>query len=190
MKEKLRKEIKQKRKKLSKEENRKKSLEIKKRLFELKDYTDAKIVLFYISYNFEVFTHDMIREALKNKKIVVPISNKRDFTLILSKINAWNNLELGAYGILEPKKSCIKEISEEKIDLIIVPGVAFDEKGNRLGHGKGYYDRLLEKTKAKSIGLSFELQIVKKIPTKENDMPVDMIITEKRIINCKKHINI
>ncbi len=182
MKEKLRKQIKEKRTEITKEENRKKSKKIKERLLGLKEYRDAKIVLFYVSYDGEVFTHDMIKEALDDKKVVVPISNKKNCSLSLSMLENWEDLEEGSYGILEPRKDCIKEISIDEIDLIIVPGVAFDLNGNRLGHGKGYYDRLLEKTKAISIGLAFEFQIVKDIPTDGNDVPVDIIVTEERII--------
>ncbi|OYT27742.1 5-formyltetrahydrofolate cyclo-ligase [Thermoplasmatales archaeon ex4572_165] len=184
MKEKLRKEIKQKRRNISKEENRKKSKEIKEKLFGLKEYKDAKIVLFYVSYDGEVFTHELIKEALDDKKVVVPISNKKDCSLSLSILEFWDDLIEGPYRILEPKKDCIKEISIDEIDLIVVPGVAFDENGNRLGHGKGYYDRLLEKTKAKTVGLAFEFQIVKNIPTDRNDVPVDLIITKDRIVKC------
>lgn len=183
MKEKIRKEMKEKRRKLSKEENRKKSKEIKERLFSLKEYRDAETVLFYVSYNGEVFTHDMIKESLKEKKVVVPISNKEDCSLSLSELKNWNDLETSSYGILEPKKDCVKEVSINDIDLIIVPGVAFDCKGNRMGHGKGYYDRLLaNKKQIPAVGLAFEFQIVKNIPTDSNDKPVDLIITEDRII--------
>jgi 5-formyltetrahydrofolate cyclo-ligase len=87
---------------------------------------------------------------------------------------------------LEPKSDKIKEIPLEKIELIIVPGVGFDEDGNRIGHGKGYYDNLLRNSqKILHIGLAFESQIVKKIPTNSYDIPIKMIITEKRIINSK-----
>ena len=100
MKEKLRKEIKEKRKKLNKEENRKKSKEIKERLFSLKEFKDARTVLFYISYNGEVFTHDMIRECFYNKNIIVPVSNTKDFTLTLSHLKSWEELSIDSYGIL------------------------------------------------------------------------------------------
>jgi 5-formyltetrahydrofolate cyclo-ligase len=86
---------------------------------------------------------------------------------------------------LEPKKNYIKEVSIESIDLIIVPGVVFDRNGNRIGHGMGYYDRLLKKShNIPRIGLAFEFQIVKKIEAEEHDERIDMIITEDRIINC------
>lgn len=184
MKERLRKEIKEKRKKQTKEENRKKSKEIKKKLFCLKEFKDAETILFYISYNSEVFTHQMIKEAFKDKRVVVPISNKKNYSLTLSELKSLDDLEIGSYNIPEPKKIHINEISIENIGLIIVPGVAFDKRGNRLGHGKGYYDRLLNKTNAKKIGLAFEFQILEKVPTNKYDKPADMIITEKKVIRC------
>lgn len=184
MKEKLRKEIKEKRIKQTKEENRKKSKEIKEKLFGLNEYREAKTVLFYVSYDSEVFTHEMIKEALNEKKVVVPISNKKDCSLTLSELKDWDDLEESSYGILEPKKEKIKEISIDEIDIIIVPGVAFDKFGNRLGHGKGYYDRLLKNANTTIIALAFEFQTIEKIPTDEHDKPVDMIITEDRIMKC------
>jgi len=187
MKGKLRKELMEIKRNLSKIEVLNKSNQIKERLFSLKEFKQAHAVLFYISYDNEVYTHDMIKESIsKGKRIVVPISDKENRRLILSEFDEWNNLEPGSYGILEPRKDKIKEISVEEVDLIIVPGVGFDEKGHRIGHGKGYYDNLLRNsTKALHIGLAFELQIVDHVPTEEHDVPLDGIITEKRVINCK-----
>ena len=177
--------LKNKRLNLSKDEILTKSKLIKNRLLKIGEYNRAKNILFYVSYNGEVFTHDAIKESFINKNVVVPISKKEDYSLILSKLNSFEDLVEGHYGILEPKKDKIKEISYNKIDLMIVPGIVFDLKGNRIGHGKGFYDRLLKNTKVPIIALAFEFQIVKKILAEEYDKPVDIIITEKRIIYCK-----
>jgi len=185
MKEKLRKEIKNKRRKQSKEGNRKKSKEIKERLFQFKEFKDSKTVLFYISYNGEVFTHDMILESFYKKNIIVPVSNPADHSLTLSHIKSWEELSIGSYGILEPRVEKRRKTDIKDIDLIIIPGVAFDRSGNRLGHGKGYYDKLLKKTKVTTIGLCFEFQLLEKIPMEVHDESVDIIITEKGIISCK-----
>ena len=176
--------LKNKRLNLSKDEVLAKSRQIKKRLYRIDEFKKAKNILFYISYDGEVFTHDVIKEAFFDKIVVVPISNKKDYSLILSKLNSFKDLEEGPYGILEPKKERIKEISIDEIDLIIVPGIAYDINGNRIGHGKGYYDRLLKNTNAIIVALAFEFQIMENIPTDEHDKPVDIIITEKRIIKC------
>jgi 5-formyltetrahydrofolate cyclo-ligase len=189
MKEKTRRKIKEKRRKQTKEENKQKSKEIKERLFELDEYKDAKTVLFYVSNNDEVFTHDMIRESFYKKNVIIPISNTENNILILSKLKSWDELTIGSYRILEPKKEKIRKTNINEIDLIIVPGVAFDAKGNRMGHGKGYYDRLLEnKKQIPTVGLAFEFQVVNDIPTDEYDIPVDLIITEKRIIVCSNKL--
>lgn len=185
MKDQVRRKFKQLRNDLSKSEVLEKSSKIKEKLFKLDAFRDASTILFYVSYGNEVFTHDMIKECLAaGKKIVVPISNKKNRSLILSELRNWDDLEIGSYGILEPRKECIKKFSIGEIDLIVVPGVAFDKNGNRIGHGKGYYDNLLKNSKCVSIGLAFEMQIVDGISIDENDIPVDIVITNKEIINC------
>jgi 5-formyltetrahydrofolate cyclo-ligase len=175
------------RKNLSRQDVIEKSKKIKSKLFSLNEFKQASTILFYVSYDNEVYTHDMIKELLTIKKnIVVPIACKKNRSLILSKLENWDDLSVGSYNILEPKKDRINKINLDSIDLIIVPGVGFDEKGNRIGHGKGYYDKLLKKSKqVTSIGLSFECQILKNIPTGIYDIPVNIIVTEKRIISCQ-----
>ena len=174
MKEDLRKELMKKRKILSDVDISRKSSQIEERLFEMNEYKESQTILFYVSYDNEVYTHNMIRKSMSEEKnVVVPVSNKENRTLILSK--------------LEPKKGCIEKISLDRIDLIIVPGVGFDKQGHRIGHGMGYYDKLLKNSRdASHIGLAFELQLVDKIPTEKHDVPVEKIITEKRTINCKE----
>ncbi len=164
----------------------KKSDQIKKRLFEMKEFIQAQTILFYISYNNEVFTHNMIKESISiGKRIIVPISNKDNRRLILSELKNWNILKPGSYGILEPSIESIKEVDLDIIDMIVIPGVAFDEQGYRIGHGKGYYDRLLiNSKKAIHIGLAFEFQLIDKIPIEDHDRKIDKIITEKRTISC------
>lgn len=186
MKDELRKIVKEKRNRLQKIDVLTKSSQIKKRVFDLKEFKQAKTVLFYVSYDNEVYTHDMIKESmLMGKQVVVPKSDTNNNTLLLSKLTKWDDLELGAYTILEPKKQSIKKIDVKSIDLILVPGVVFDIHGNRIGHGKGYYDDLLKgSSNALNVALAFECQIVDRIPTESHDIPVDKIVTEERVINC------
>jgi 5-formyltetrahydrofolate cyclo-ligase len=189
MKEDLRKDLLKKRKDLSRSNVLKKSSKIEKRLFNMNEYKESQVIFYYISYNNEVYTHDMIKNSLlEEKDIVVPLSDKKNRTLILSKLDKWEDLEIGSYDILEPKKECMKKISIDKIDLFIIPGVGFDKNGNRIGHGMGYVDKLLKASNyRKHIGLSFELQIVDLIPIENHDILVNKIITEKRIINCNSY---
>jgi len=188
MKERIRREIMERRMNLSKSDYLKKSNKIKKRLFAMTEFKKAKTILFYISYDKEVLTHNMIKECLSNEKhIVVPITDKKNRRLILSILENWNDLDYGAYGILEPKRDKIKDIDISKIELIVVPGVVFDKHGHRIGHGLGYYDGLLKHaTNAFLVGLAFEEQIIKKIIPESHDIPVHKIVTEKRLIDCRK----
>jgi len=186
MKEVLRQKMLKKRSDVSKSKILEKSNQIKKRLFKMKEFNQARAILFYVSYDNEVYTHNMIKECVSNgKHVIVPVTNKENRSLILSKLENWDDLDYGNYGILEPRKEHVKEVSLDVIDLIIIPGVAFDERGYRIGHGMGYYDGLLvNSTKAIHIGLAFEFQLVDEIPVEEHDMKVDKIVTEGRIINC------
>jgi 5-formyltetrahydrofolate cyclo-ligase len=186
MKEELRKEGKKIRENLPETELMEKSKQIKKRLYKTKEFQQASTILFYVSYDNEVYTHDVIKESLSSgKNVVVPITDKEKHCLILSKLKAWEDLECSTYSILEPKKNCVNKVSLDEIDLILVPGVVFDESGNRIGHGVGYYDGLLKNSKnACHIGLAFEVQIVDSIPAEEHDVKVDKIVTEERVIHC------
>ena len=186
MKDRLRKSIEQKRNTLSTSEVLEKSSRIKKRIFEMDLFRDAQTILFYVSYGNEVYTHDMIKESISlGKTVVVPKSVTKNNALILSRLTDWNNLEVGAYNILEPKQESIEQVDVESIDLIIVPGVVFDESGNRIGHGKGYYDRLLNDSQnISNIGLAFELQMIDNIESEKHDEKIDVIITEDRIMKC------
>ena len=121
----------------------------------------------------------------QNKQISIPYCNVQDLTLGVSPLCHWDDLCPGAYDILEPKQDCRKPIDLDTIDIIIVPGVAFDTTGNRMGHGKGYFDRLLKHLDALRIGLAFEFQIVSHVPMDPHDEKMDIIVTEKQIIHCK-----
>ena len=186
MKDKLRKDLIQIRKNMPKKEVLEKSKQIKKRLFEMDEFKQASSILFYVSYGNEVYTHDMVKECLSKKRnVVVPVTDKENRQLILSKLGSWNDLTQGAYNILEPKKEKMKGASIFEIDLVIIPGVGFDEHGCRMGHGVGYYDDFLkDAANALHVGLAFEKQIVERIPVESHDIPVDKIVTEERIIIC------
>ena len=178
------------RKNLSKDEVLEKSRTVKKYLFDMKEFKQSECVLFYVSYDNEVFTHDMIKETLSmGKKVVVPVSDVEKKVLVLSDLRCWDDLAVGSYNILEPPIDKISEVSVDDIDLIVVPGVGFDILGYRIGHGWGYYDKLLKKGRnIVSVGLAFECQIVDEIPTESHDYPVDMIITESQVIVCRDMI--
>jgi len=159
-----------------------KSKVIMKKLFSLPEFKKAKKVMFYVSFNNEVFTHRMISKALKIKKeIFVPLADIKNRRLSVVRIREFpDSLERSKYGILEPKKGCKGLFRGRNMDIIIVPVVGFDCDGNRLGYGGGFYDRFLKKMKAIKVGLAFNFQLLKSIPNEKNDQRLDIIITEKR----------
>ena len=136
------------------------------------------------SFNSEGHTHEMIKDALRNKTVIIPKVAHSE--LEPSVIIDFDNLIPAKFGILEPIE--LMKIAYKNIDLVLVPGIVFDKEGHRIGYGFGYYDKFLKKVpKAVKVGLAFDFQIVDRIPAEEHDVPVDFIITEKRIIECKKN---
>ena len=130
----------------------------------------------------------MIKKALENgKRVIVPISEIEERNLSLSELKDYDSeLEPGTFNILEPKREFRRLVSPDELDLIIVPGVAFDPSGNRLGRGMGFYDRFLKKVKDNIpiIGLAYDFQVLEKIPANKTDIKVNKIITERRITEC------
>ncbi len=186
----IRKEILVKRNGLSEEAVREKSRKIKKKLFELPEFKKAKTIMFYVAKDKEVRTEEMIRESLKmGKRVAVPLSKVEGRNLIPLLLTDYGELVPGAYGILEPGEKGRQPVPLENLELIIVPGVAFDHQGQRLGFGGGFYDNFLGKVPAHvpRLGLAFELQMVEELPVGENDVPVNGTITEGRIYLRDKH---
>lgn len=142
------------------------------------DYSRSKTIFLYISKKEEVGTYDIIAHSLSiGKKIYAPaIKNKKIMACNVKKID---ELKKGRFQIMEPPISTTKN----KFDMIIVPAIAFDAKGARLGRGGGYFDRFLSQAKGTRVGLAFDFQIVDKITSEPHDMRVDKIITENRTID-------
>jgi len=176
MKHKIRHEIKAKIKTQSELEKSRKSGIIKDRLFELEEFKRAKVVMFYVSLKDEVSTLSMIDDAAKTgKKICVPVILKEEKRLIAGEIkDRVKDLERQHFGIFQPMAGHVSEVPLENIDLVVVPGVAFDKNNMRLGRGHGYYDRFLSSLSdhTKTIGLAFDFQVVEHLPKDSHDIPV------------------
>jgi 5-formyltetrahydrofolate cyclo-ligase len=187
----LRRKIIQLRDQLSPEDIKEKSSRIAENLFRLPAYREAKTVMFFISFGSEVATRMMVEETIRRSKIALaPKALTKTRDLIPSQIIDWDqDLAPGAYNIPEPRKDKLRPFAPEAIDLLLVPGVAFDQKGNRLGYGGGYYDRFFSLLKPETalVALVFDLQIQPEIPVDKWDRRVDCIITDERVINPKKN---
>jgi len=159
---------------------------IEKRLFEFANFAEAKTSLLYINSACEVVTGNILKKCFDNNKIVVlPAFNLQKNEVILLKVdNIKTDMKYSEKGIPEPDAYKCKIIPMEFVEIAIIPGIAFDEKGGRIGSGDGSYDRLIPKLPAttRKVALAYESQIVQHIPMEVHDKYVDIIITEERII--------
>lgn len=155
--------------------------QIEKRVFIHPFFMEAEDICVYLSFDKEVGTEGIIERAVKlGKRIWVPkISGKEmNFQLFDPKIPLIRN----RYGILEPEKDGLFfQERKQTRSLVIMPGVAFDSRRNRIGYGGGYYDRYLDGKKTFwTMALAFELQVVEMLPAENTDIRPDVLITEKR----------
>ena len=166
------------------------SKQICQRLVALPEYQQARVVMYYVDARSEVRTRHYLPEALQHdKKIIVPYCV--DGELELFHLENMDELALGMYRILEPKAELrpleAKRPRVEELDLVIVPGVAFDRRGARMGHGFGYYDKLLQRVRPDTplVALAFDCQLFDEIPTESHDIFMDKIVTEKQVYQGK-----
>ena len=179
----IRKKFREARNSLSARDILEKSGKIAGELFKLPEYMAAKNILYYVSFGSEVNTHEMIKASLKSgKKVFVPITDIKNNCLHISEVKD-PDLELApsTFGILEPKKECLRPAEKKVIDLVVAPGIAFDRDFNRIGYGGGFYDSLFSETEARTVkaALCFEMQLTEGIPAGLTDRKVDIIVTEK-----------
>ena len=145
-------------------------------------YQEASCVMGYLSVGYEVEIFPVLQAALTDKKRVFVPRCHPDGVMDAVEIFGLEDLEVGMFGILEPNAER-KAVSLQRLDLIFVPGMAFDKEHNRLGRGAGYYDRFLEQAiNAKTIGICRQNRVLAKVPTDAHDRKMDAIITENGIL--------
>ncbi len=165
------------RKSLTPEDVAERSEIIRYKLLGKSQMREAKTVMMYVSAYKEPETLPIIEVLLsEGKQVVLPISVTSTNTIIPTYIDNTDELKPGAYGILEP--TIVRPVDVSDIDVVVVPGIAFDMHRNRLGFGKGYYDRFLSECDAYRIALCYDFQIVSDLPMTDNDIPMDMVLTE------------
>ncbi|MDD2370427.1 MAG: 5-formyltetrahydrofolate cyclo-ligase [Firmicutes bacterium] len=169
------------------------STSIVNQVITLPTFKNSNIVMCYLSFGNEVDTSNLIKECQRlNKKILVPVivKNKDGFSHMEASeiIDFENDLRPGFMGIMEPRLECKRITNPELIDFIIVPGLAFDKLGNRLGYGGGYYDNFLNRTRKEctQIAITFSHQLVDKVPTEEHDLLIKNLLTEDGFIIKEK----
>lgn len=163
-----------------------KTRSVHQRLFEFANFLEAGIVLLYMHRPCEISTREIIQFSQNTgKTIVLPVFESEKFRVRLWKVdNLTRCLKNGHRGIPEPDPSQCKTVPMDCVDIALIPGIAFDEKGGRVGYGEGYYDRLIPKLDitTRKVGMAFEEQVYPQVPMASNDRHVDIIITERRTI--------
>lgn len=161
-----------------------KSKTITSKLTSMEHYKKSKVVFVYLSFNNEVDTINLIEEMLSvGKRVVVPFTDVVNTQIIPIEIKSLDGLKKCSFGYLEPMLDEKIIIDPKEFDLVVVPGVVFDKNLNRIGFGKGYYDRILINLnqEVKKIAIAYDFQVLDEIPAENHDVKVDSIITEKQI---------
>lgn len=150
-------------------------------LISSKEYADSNDIFVFISFGTEIDTHRLIKKMLSdNKNVYIPVTPKGAKKMKLSRLKAFDHLVVGHYCILTPEPEYLDFVDHNVVDLVIVPGLAFDSRGYRVGYGAGYYDKFFADldVNPKKIGYAFSFQIIDEVPNDEYDIPVDRVITE------------
>lgn len=142
------------------------------RLEAMPEFISAEVVALFWSLDDEVYTHDFIEKWAKDKVILLPIVSGSEMTL--GRFIDRDHMRSGDFGIAEPV--CEDESAYNQIDMIVIPGIAFDRQGHRMGRGKGYYDRFLCGRTIFKVGVCFSAQLIERVPTQEHDIVMDALI--------------
>ncbi len=163
------------------DERQKRSEAIRRKVFRLTAFRRATTVCCYVALPYEVQTWQMIEAMLsKRKRVVVPVVRPRTKRLQLSEVrDPTTELTPGAFGVREPVRKAFRPVPARELDLVLVPGLAFDRFGHRLGHGHGYFDRFLARIpkETPTVGLAFGFQVLDRLPTTSHDFAVQTILT-------------
>lgn len=175
---------------LDAQEVERKSRAIVGRLMGLAVFRRATTIFCYVAFRNEVETRGFIQESLAaGKRVAVPLVDRANRRLLPIEIVGLDDLAPGTWGIPEPKPGTGRAVDPRSIDLAVVPGVAFDRWGNRVGYGGGFYDRFLPGLRPGSwaVGLAYRFQIVEDLAPDPTDVPVHCVVTEEEVICCRKH---
>lgn len=160
------------------------SSRVEANLLGLEEYGRARMLISYCAKDDEVQTRPIIEKALAGgKRVAVVSTDTRALSLSFSEIASFqDDLAPGAFGILEPRRDRLRPVPLDEADLILVPVVAWDEEGRRLGYGAGYFDRALGGSRIPKVGLALESQRLREVPESGHDVRLDVIVTERRVV--------
>ncbi|MCF6137912.1 5-formyltetrahydrofolate cyclo-ligase [Pseudalkalibacillus berkeleyi] len=158
------------------------SVQIREQLFQTDDWKKSDTIGVTVSRGNEINTYPIIEKAWEEgKTVVVPKCHAKDFSMDFRKIDSFEQLEVVYFGLKEPVVEKTELITPDEIDLLIVPGLLFDEEGFRIGFGGGFYDRYLERYTGTTVSLLHPVQLNNDIPRESFDKPVDYLILPKKV---------
>lgn len=151
---------------------------------ELEEYKNCNSLFIFLSFGSEIETQFIIERAISDgKKVALPYMTGKPHEMVFIEINSLNDLVKNLIGIYEPIYNKDNIVVSDSSTIVVVPGLAFDSDGYRIGYGGGYYDKYLsENIYYKSVGICFEEQITESIPTDKYDVKTDIIVTDRRVI--------
>lgn len=154
----------------------------------MREMKTAEWLMAFVSFGTEIHTHELLRSLLaEGRRVCVPSFDSVGQRYICSELKHFDeDLREGVLGVLEPRHDVIRPVHADKLDAWLVPGLAFDEQGNRLGRGMGYFDRLLYGARGVKVGLAYDFQLVNRVPTEPHDVRLDFIVTETKVVHCKR----
>ena len=144
------------------------------------EYKNSSAILTYVSTDIEIDTRKLIDYSFEiGKSVYVPVIDKKTKTMDFYEIKSFSELTVVKFGIFEPEPTDFGRIKSYKGTLCIVPGLAFDKSGFRVGYGGGYYDKFLPKYSSVTIGLCYQNEVLSSFNSESHDFPVDMLATER-----------
>ena len=185
MKNQIRKEMKKKRRSMELSEVAEKGQKAAELFLNCEIYKSAQTIMLYMPLGNETDTSEIIKKAFcDGKRLVLPVTDEESGKITPYVFEEATELEKGGFSVVEPKHALLAKQSE--IDAVIVPGIAFDQRGARVGFGKGCYDMFLSGMETVKIGFCYDFQICVEIPSDAHDVKMDFIVTKNRIIACRE----
>jgi 5-formyltetrahydrofolate cyclo-ligase len=174
---------------LPEQQRAQKSIKIQETILGLPEFQEAQNIMLFLNFRDEVETTGLAKKVLElGKTLVLPRCAPKGVIIPSLIHDLEKDIEPGTWGIREPKKEGLIQVNPHEIDFTLVPGAAFDQQGNRLGYGGGYYDRFFERLKqgTPKVAIAFSCQVVAEIPVEPFDKKVDMLITEEGVTRFNK----
>jgi len=185
----IRKMIVQKREELGGLEKEEKNIAIAQRLFGMDEFKKSKTIFCFLSTSFEVQTERIILESLRlGKQVLVPLLDPGGENLKASRIPSMDiDFVIGEYGVRQPAPKFRNIVPFSNIDFVVVPGLAFDSFGNRIGYGGGFYDKFFKKIteNVSRVAVGYDFQLFNLVPHSDLDEPVHFLITETKALRCR-----